>query len=188
MKRVAIWNGGVVPEALGGGSRENTVFNPIFDLGLLSEEVVEFYDWMSKDNVVEMFDAYCDMKFVYEGIEFKYGMIKYDYETVTNFETLATNTKAMDDISNYYDYHSSVAFRELYNLVEATISRCNALSERTHEKTQRVIDLCFDAVCAANEQKGTVKIKGKTAKGENWVNPAETIEAILIREGILSVI
>lgn len=188
MKRVAIWNGGVVPEALGGGSRENKVFNPVFDLGLLSEEVVEFYDWMAKDNIVEMFDAYCDMKFVYEGIEFKYGMINYDYETVTNFETLAINTAAMKAISRYYDYHSNRTYGELYNLVEATIHRHNSHNESTHAKTGRVIDLCFNAVCTANEQKGTVKVKGKTIKGDMWVNPAGTIHAILVKEGIINAI
>ena len=45
-----------------------------------------------------MIDAYCDMKFVWEGIKFKYGMIKYDYTNENNIKLLKENTEAYSAI------------------------------------------------------------------------------------------
>lgn len=169
MKRVSIWNGGVVPEELGGGTRGNTEFNPAFDMGLLSEEVKEFYSSMANNDIVEMIDAVCDTRFVYEGIKFKYGMISYGYGSGYDLRVVEDNTKAYKIIENYYFHHMNIMFEVLESL----------------GITGMHIQNCYNFVCEANEQKGTKKDeKGKTMKGSKWVNPAEKIKNYLAKCGI----
>ena len=180
MNRVAIWNGGIVPVELrgkeGSDTRGNTEFNPIFDLGLLSEEVVEFYTKLAKNDIVEMIDAYCDTRFVWEGIQFKFGMIKYDYSNTDNIKLLKENTEAYSAIRSYY-YESEVQMH-------------NCLSEyfrAEHKETflEAILDTHYIFVCEANELKGTAKdTKGKTIKGKNWVDPGDRLKIILNNKGI----
>ena len=145
MNRVAIWNGGIVPVELrgkdGADTRGNTEFNPIFDLGLLSEEVVEFYTSLAKNDIVEMIDAYCDARFVWEGIQFKFGMIKYDYSNKDNIKLLNENMDNYSAIRHYY-YASEVQMH-------------NCLSEyfrAEHKETflEAILDTHYIFVCEAN--------------------------------------
>lgn len=179
MNRVAIWNGGIVPVELrgenGAETRGNTEFNPYFDLGLLSEEVKEFYTAVANNDLVEMFDAYADMRFVWEGIEFKYGMIAYSY--IADLELFEFNEKQFKNIRNYYWEHSNTA----YNCLR------RQLGHKFNDKLlDNLIDAVFSYVCDANEQKGTAKDeKGKTIKGTKWVNPADRIRQLLVSKGLL---
>lgn len=175
MNRVAIWNGGAVPMELGGGTRGNTEFNPSFDLGLLSEEVKEFYTAVANDDLVEMFDAYADMRFVWEGIGFKYGMIAYSY--AADLELFANNEKMFNMIGSYYYGHRHTAYQAIKEKMGTKYS------EKLFEN---LTDTIFEYVCEANEQKGTEKDeKGKTIKGPKWVNPADRIRKLLVSKGLL---
>jgi hypothetical protein len=168
MKRVAIWNGGPVKEELGGGTRGNTEFNPNFDMGLLSEEVQEFYGWMTENNLVEMVDAVCDTRFVWEGIQFKFGMIAYSYNCDLN--KVAENNAAFNLIKNYYEIHMTT----MIEIIQG------------EGLTKKDFDTCYNFVCEANEQKGTTKDeKGKTMKGPKWYNPADKIRNHLKARGLL---
>jgi len=179
MNRVAIWNGGIVPLELrgedGAATRGNTKFKPEFDLGLLSEEVREFYTAMANDDLVEMLDAYADMKFVWEGIEFKYGMIAYSYEA--DLELFEKTEKIFSLIRSYYYGHAHTT----YNCLKIQ------LGHKFNEKLlDNLIDTVFSYVCDANEQKGTAKDeKGKTIKGDKWINPADRIRELLKSKRIL---
>ena len=183
MKRVAIWNDGPVSEELGGGTRGNDNFKPTFDLALLSEEVKEFYKAMARNDLVEMFDAVADMKFVWEGIEFKYGCTSYSY-TASSLEEFYNNEKAFSSIETYYRRHKYEAEEQLYNyLLELTMATDK---EALYNVTIDTINEVFAIVCTANEQKGTIKdTNGKTMKGPRWVNPAKSIKALLVEKGIL---
>lgn len=179
MNRVAVWNGGIVPVALrgkdGAETRGNTEFNPSFDLGLLSEEVKEFYTAVANNDLVEMFDAYADMQFVWEGIEFKYGMIAYSYKA--DLELFAYNEKMFKMITSYYYGHKNKAYLTIRE----------KMGTRYSEKLfENLTDTIFGYVCDANEQKGTAKDeKGKTIKGPKWVNPADRIRQLLFSKGLL---
>ena len=179
MKRVAIWNDGPVHEELGGGTRGNNKFNFAFDLPLLSEEVKEFYKALANNDIVEMVDAYCDVRFVWEGIEFKYGCISYDYNDVNNYKLLVEHTQQFNSLESYYRLHRY----KMLDILETELfgSEC----DDTYKNTIILLDKAFDIVCEANEQKGTIKDENdKTMKGPNWVNPAESIRKILVENGV----
>ena len=184
MNRVAIWNGGIVPKELQGldkdkkpiTTRGNVVFNPSFDMGLLSEEVVEFYTNLALDDLVEMIDAYCDMRFVWEGILFKYGMIKYDYNNSEVLDQLILDTKAFSAIRSYY-YAHEVQARECLETKFESIHKLTYLDA--------ILETHYEFVCEANELKGTAKDeKGKTIKGKNWVDPGIRLRELLNNKGI----
>ena len=178
MKRVAIWNGGIVPEELGGGTRNNTTFNINFDLPLLSEEVKEFYIALANNNIVEMVDAYCDVRFVWEGIEFKYGYISYEYNNPGNYKKLKEDTEHFDTMESYYGRHK-------YKMFELLCNELYGNTEEAYIQTLKLLDAAFDLVCEANEQKGIIKdANGKTMKGPNWINPALSIAQLLEYNGV----
>lgn len=178
MKRVAIWNNGPVPEELGGGTRGNNTFNFAFDLPLLSEEVKEFYKALANNDIVEMVDAYCDVRFVWEGIEFKYGCISYEYNDVNNYKLLVEHTQQFKDIELYYREHK-------YKMLDILETELFGNTEYPYEKTLELLDAAFNIVCEANEQKGTIKdANNKTMKGPKWVNPADSIRELLIANGV----
>ena len=168
-KRVAKWNGGAVPEELGGGSRENTKANPPFDLGLITEEIKEFYIALANDDLVEMVDAYCDVKFVYLGIVFKVGCTTASYTAID----INNHLKLVNDSEEVLSY----ANRQMSAMRLILSDFCI---------TNRILQQAFDIVCEANDQKGTIKDdKGKTMKGPKWVNPAETIKQLLIQYNVI---
>lgn len=178
MKRVAIWNNGPVPEELGGGTRGNNTFNFAFDLPLLSEEVKEFYKALANNDIVEMVDAYCDVRFVWEGIEFKYGCISYEYNDVNNYKLLVEYTQQFKALELYYREHK-------YTMLDLLETDLFGNTEDPYEKTLKLLDKAFDIVCEANEQKGTIKdANNKTMKGPKWVNPADSIRELLIANGV----
>lgn len=178
MKRVAIWNDGPVHEELGGGTRGNNKFNFAFDLPLLSEEVIEFYKALASNDTVEMVDAYCDVRFVWEGIEFKYGCISYDYNDVSNWNLLNTNMQEFRALESYYNSHK-------YKMLGILETELFGITEDSYTKTLKVLDDAFNIVCEANEQKGTIKdANNKTMKGPKWVNPAESIRWLLRDNGV----
>lgn len=196
MMRVAIWNDGLVPDELGGGTRGNNEFKPGFDLGLLSEEVKEFYKAMANNDIVEMVDAYCDTRFVWEGIEFKYGMISYSYETNKDLAILDANMRAFELLERYYERHKYKMWcilNKIYSEIDISKSpayekaKNTALPAYAIKGLEEILEEAFIIVCEANEQKGTRKDgKGKTMKGPKWVNPADRIKALLIEEGIIN--
>lgn len=180
MNRVAIWNGGIVPVELrgkdGSDTRGNIEFNPNFDMGLLSEEVVEFYTNLALDDIVEMIDAYCDMKFVWEGILFKYGMIKYEYNSTDVIEQLEINTRAFSAIRSYYYAHEGQA-------LDCLVAKFEDLRKTTF--LEQILKAHYTFVCEANELKGTAKDeKGKTIKGKNWIDPGLRLKELLNKKGI----
>ena len=178
MKRVAIWNDGPVPEELGGGARGNNTFNFAFDLPLLSEEVKEFYKALANNDIVEMVDAYCDVRFVWEGIEFKYGCISYDYNDVNNWNFLNTNEQEFRALECYKDKHR-------YRMLDLLETDLFGNTEESYKQTLDLLDAAFDIVCEANEQKGTIKDdNNKTMKGPKWVNPAVSIALLLEDNGV----
>lgn len=181
MKRVAIWNDGPVHEELGGGTRGNNTFNFAFDLPLLSEEVKEFYKALANNDIVEMVDAYCDVRFVWEGIEFKYCCISYDYNDINNYTYLVEHTQQFKALELYYREHK-YKMLGLLDLLEPD------LYDNDYEnsnKTLKLLDVAFHIVCEANEQKGTIKdANNKTMKGHKWVNPADSIRELLIANGV----
>lgn len=179
MKRVAIWNDGPVPEELGGGTRGNNTFNFAFDLPLLSEEVKEFYKALANNDIVEMVDAYCDVRFVWEGIEFKYGCISYDYNDINNYKYLVDHTQQFKALKLYYREHEY----KMLDLLDPELFSIE--SDNSYNKTLALLDAAFDIVCTANEQKGTIKdTNNKTMKGPKWVNPADSIKELLIANGV----
>lgn len=178
MKRVAIWNDGPVPEDLGGGTRGNNAFNFAFDLPLLSEEVKEFYKALAKNDIVEMVDAYCDVRFVWEGIEFKYGCISYNYNDINNWKFLNTNEQEFRALECYKAKHTY----KMLGLLETDLF---GNTEASYANTLELLDAAFNIVCDANEQKGTIKDNNnKTMKGPKWVNPADSIRELLIAIGV----
>lgn len=179
MKRVAIWNAGFVPEDLGGGTRGNNTFNFAFDLPLLSEEVKEFYKALANNDIVEMVDAYCDVRFVWEGIEFKYGCISYDYNDINNYKYLVEHTQQFKAIELYYREHK-------YKMLELLETELYGIdSDTSYTQTLDLLDAAFNIVCVANEQKGTLKDDNdKTMKGPKWVNPAVSIALLLEDNGV----
>lgn len=179
MKRVAIWNDGPVPEALGGGTRGNNTFNFAFDLPLLSEEVKEFYKALANNDIVEMVDAYCDVRFVWEGIEFKYGCISYEYNEVNNWNVLNTNEQEFRALECYYRLHR----HKMLDILETELFGIEC--DDAYKNTLDLLDAAFNIVCEANEQKGTIKdANNKTMKGPKWVNPADSIKELLIANGV----
>ena len=179
MKRVAIWNDGPVPEDLGGGTRGNNTFNFTFDLPLLSEEVKEFYKALANNDIVEMVDAYCDVRFVWEGIEFKYGSTSYEYNDNNNYKLLVEHTQQFKALELYHREHKY----KMLDILETELfgSEC----DDTYKNALELLDKAFDIVCEANEQKGTIKDENnKTMKGPNWVNPAESIRKLLVESGV----
>lgn len=178
MKRVAMWNDGPVHEDLGGGTRGNNTFNFAFDLPLLSEEVKEFYKALANNDLVEMVDAYCDVRFVWEGIEFKYGCISYDYNDVNNWNFLNTNEQEFRALECYKDKHR-------YRMLDLLETDLFGNTEESYKQTLDLLDAAFDIVCTANEQKGTIKdANTKTMKGPKWVNPAVSIALLLEDNGV----
>lgn len=178
MKRVAIWNDGPVPEDLGGGTRGNNTFNFAFDLPLLSEEVKEFYKALANNDIVEMVDAYCDVRFVWEGIEFKYGCISYEYNDGNNWNLLNTNEQEFRALENYYRLHR-------YKMLDILETDLFGNTDDSDTKALDLLDAAFNIVCEANEQKGTIKdANNKTMKGPKWVNPADSIRELLIANGV----
>ena len=178
MKRVAMWNDGPVSEDLGGGTRGNNTFNFAFDLPLLSEEVKEFYKALANNDIVEMVDAYCDVRFVWEGIEFKYGCISYDYNDINNWKFLNTNEQEFKALDSYYTRHN-------YKMLDLLDKDLFGNTEDSYTKTLQLLDAAFNIVCEANEQKGTIKdVNNKTMKGPKWVNPADSIRELLIANGV----
>ena len=179
MKRVAIWNGGPVADELGGGTRGNTKFNPGFDIALLSEEVKEFYLALANNDLVEMIDAVCDMRFVYEGIQFKFGCTTYSYQAAS-IDNFVENDKAFARITDYYNYH----FNAADDLISQEIyKRYGENLFGDFDAIYKIKSRSYDAVCSANEQKGIIKDEnGKTMKGPKWVNPAEAIAQIIEEE------
>ena len=179
MKRVAIWNDGPVPEELGGGTRGNNTFNFAFDLPLLSEEVKEFYKALANNDIVEMVDAYCDVRFVWKGIEFKYGCISYDYNDINNYKYLVEHTQQFKALELYYREHKY----KMLDLLETDLYGIE--SDTSYKKTLDLLDAAFNIVCEANEQKGTIKDdNNKTMKGPKWVNPADSIRELLLANGV----
>lgn len=179
MKRVAIWNDGPVHEDLGSRTRGNNTFDINFDLPLLSEEVKEFYKALANNDIVEMVDAYCDVRFVWEGIEFKYGCISYEYNDVNNYKLLVEHTQQFNSLESYYRLHK---YKMLYILETELFSTGSA---EPYNDTMELLDQAFDIVCTANEQKGTIKdSNNKTMKGPKWVNPAESIKKLLVESGV----
>lgn len=179
MKRVAIWNEGPVPEELGGGTRGNNTFNFAFDLPLLSEEVKEFYKALANNDIVEMVDAYCDVRFVWEGIEFKYGCISYDYNDINNYTLLVEHTQQFKVLELYYREHKY----KMLELLETELYGSECVEP--YKDTMELLGKAFDIVCTANEQKGTIKdSNNKTMKGPKWVNPAESIRKLLVESGV----
>ena len=178
MKRVAIWNDGPVPEELGGGTRGNNTFNFAFDLPLLSEEVKEFYKALANNDIVEMADAYCDVRFVWKGIEFKYGCISYDYNDINNYKYLVEHTQQFKALELYYREHKY----KMLGLLEIDLF---GTTTDSYANTLNLLDAAFNIVCEANEQKGTIKDNNnKTMKGHKWVNPADSIRELLIANGV----
>lgn len=170
-ERVARWNGGPVPEELGGGTRGNNNCNPAFDLALNTEEIKEFYKAMAREDIVEMVDAYADTLFVYYGILYKLGNLSTSYSAI-NIDVFK---KTVDD--------TIVTLNYVRNHLESMFAIMGAKYGITNKT---ILDKAFDIVCEANEQKGTAKDQhGKTMKGPKWVNPAETIKQLLIDEGII---
>lgn len=164
LARVARWNGGPVPEELGGGTRNNTKLDLDYEIALLTDEIKEFYTALANNDLVEMIDGYCDTKFVKLGIDFKYGMQNYAYNSSTNLVVLKTSIEGKAYIDDLYNEHTVIMLEVL----------------GTYGITQQMLDECFDVVCEANEQKGTVKNEfGKTIKGPKWVNPADKIRLII---------
>lgn len=181
MRRVAIWNDGLVPEELGGGTRGNNTFNFNFDIALLSEEVKEFYKALANDDIVEMVDAYCDARFVMDGIDFKFGCISYEYNDVNNFFMLREDLDKMDMIERYYRKHRYPMQEQIYY----KFFNNDTDDMEQWAKTHLILDAAFNLVCEANEQKGTARdSNNKTIKGPKWVNPAESIKALLIANDI----
>lgn len=179
MKRVAIWNDGPVSDELGGGTRGNNTFNFAFDLPLLSEEVKEFYKALANNDIVEMVDAYCDVRFVWEGIEFKYGCISYDYNDVTNYKYLVEHTQQFKAIELYHREHKCT----MLELLETELFGIE--SDTSYKQTLDLLDAAFNIVCEANEQKGTIKdANTKTMKGPKWINPAVSIRKLLVENGV----
>lgn len=179
MKRVAIWNDGPVPEELGSGTRGNNTFNFAFDLPLLSEEVKEFYKALANNDIVEMVDAYCDVRFVWEGIEFKYGCTSYDYNDINNYKYLVEHTQQFKALELYYREHKY----KMLDLLETELYGIE--SDTSYKQTLDLLDAAFNIVCTANEQKGTIKDdNNKTMKGPKWVNPAESIALLLEDTGV----
>lgn len=167
--RVAKWNDGLVPEELGGGTRNNNVCNPPFDLALNTEEVKEFYKALVNGDLVEMVDAYADTKFVYYGILYKLGNLTTSYEAI-NIDSFK---KTVDD-TIYNLKYIRMQLESMYQILY------------TFEVYTDILNKAFDIVCEANEQKGTVKNEyGKTIKGSKWVNPAEAIKKLLDTNGLI---
>ena len=167
--RVAKWNDGLVPEELGGGTRNNNVCNPPFDLALNTEEIKEFYKALVNGDLVEMVDAYADTKFVYYGILYKLGNLttNYDAADIDSFK------KTVED-TIYILKYIRMQLESMYQILY------------TFEVYTDVLNKAFDIVCEANEQKGTVKNEyGKTIKGAKWVNPAEAIKKLLDMNGLI---
>ena len=167
--RVAKWNDGPVPVELGGGTRNNNVCNPPFDLALNTEEIKEFYKALVNSDLVEMVDAYADTKFVYYGILYKLGNLTTSYKAI-NIDSFK---KIVED-TIYNLKYIRMQLESMYQILY------------TFEIYTDILDKAFDIVCDANEQKGTVKNEyGKTIKGSKWVNPAEAIKELLERNGLL---
>ena len=167
--RVAKWNDGPVPVELGGGTRNNNVCNPPFDLALNTEEIKEFYKALVNSDLVEMVDAYADTKFVYYGILYKLGNLTTSYKAI-NIDSFK---KIVED-TIYNLKYIRMQLESMYQILY------------TFKIYTDILDKAFDIVCDANEQKGTVKNEyGKTIKGSKWVNPAESIKELLERNGLL---
>lgn len=167
--RVAKWNDGPVPVELGGGTRNNNVCNPPFDLALNTEEIKEFYKALVNSDLVEMVDAYADTKFVYYGILYKLGNLTTSYKAI-NIDSFK---KIVED-TIYNLKYIRMQLESMYQILY------------TFKIYTDILDKAFDIVCDANEQKGTVKNEyGKTIKGSKWVNPAESIKELLERNGLI---
>ena len=170
-ERVARWNGGPVPEELGGGTRGNDNCNPAFDLALVTEEIKEFYKALARQDIVEMVDAYADTLFVYYGILYKLGNLSTSYSAIS----IDVFKKTVDDTIITLNYARN-QLESMFTILAAAYKITN----------KTILDKAFDIVCEANEQKGTTKDQyGKTMKGPKWVNPAESIAIMLKEEGVI---
>lgn len=131
--------------------RDNTYFNWNTEEAMLDEEVKEFYEALKNDNIVDMIDAYCDIKFVLCGSIFK---INYNSLDITDYP-----------ISRYDDVLDSM---------EDIIRLAFKLQNKALGYNQ--LDEAFDFVCTANATKGTTKVNGKITKPVDFVGPEAQIK------------
>lgn len=118
---------------------------------ILSEEVQEFWKaWVEKD-IVEMLDAFADIKFVIHGREFLFSMVKH----------LSTEEYYKDEKTYYsimsYGYNNLDRARTI--LIDLGFSDGDLLA-------------VYNIVCDANDKKHKERDgNGKVTKGPDWENP-----------------
>lgn len=123
---------------------------------ILSEEVREFWLAYTNKSIVDMLDAYADVRFVYEGRMFLFAVHKWN-----SIEEL---TKAKADFDILMDYAASQ--------MHAMLMILDNIGLRQHH-----LDDIFSIVCDANDKKHSEKNgDGKITKGPDWYKPEGKIE------------
>ncbi len=132
---------------------------------LLSEEVAEFWNAYAEGDLVEMVDAWCDAKFVWEGRKYLFGSRKFD--SVNSLDRV----RAEFLLIRYYWMQQDKFMKDLLYKVGGITE--SALSE------------AFEIVCRANSRKALSYDAGlKVDKPEGWVPPQEEIRKLLLRRGV----
>ena len=123
---------------------------------ILSEEVREFWTAYANKSIIDMLDAYADVRFVFEGRVFLFGIHNWK-----SLEELARGSADYDILVRYADNQMS----HIMNIL-------NGMGFRDHH-----LDAVFEIVCDANDKKHAEKNgDGKITKGPDWYKPEGKIE------------
>lgn len=127
---------------------------------ILSEEVREFWKAYAEDSIVDMLDAYADVRFVHEGRLFLFS--------VTKFESIEALRSATTDYELVYTYGVGQL-----NLIGEILTIGKGLSQAN-------LDYIYDIVCEVNDLKHKERdANGKITKGPNWYPPENRIREYL---------
>ncbi len=123
---------------------------------ILSEEVREFWTAYANKSIIDMLDAYADVRFVLEGRVFLFG--------IHNWKSIEELTKGVAE----YNILISYAETQMSNI----LGILHGIGFREHH-----LDDIFNIVCYANDKKHAEKNgDGKITKGPDWYKPEGKIE------------
>ena len=137
-------------------NRDNLGFNMELEVNMLAEEAQEF-----KDGMVDYFNAV--------GVNQLEDAIVELVDAWADFRFVLQGSK-FKALGLMQDFCSA-------DQTEAYMYMC--LTEGFDFLSPELLELAFDAVVTANEEKGNTKVNGKIQKGSEWVDPKAIIRDLV---------
>lgn len=136
--------------------RDNLGFDMELEVNMLAEEAQEF-----KDGMVDYFNAV--------GVEQLEDAIVELVDAWADFRFVLQGTK-FKSLGLMADFGSA-------DQTENYMYTC--LTEEFYFLSPEILELAFDAVVTANEEKGIAKVNGKIQKGSEWIDPKAAIRDLV---------